>query len=116
MYKILTEVGVEQSDTVDENIEVRTSSELGLVEVTVLDNLSILLVCGIGVNVSQVRIQLLALNGKGVGIENVDLAALKLSSNLLQLSKSAFCSSVLVNTGQNYRTLLCTAAPVGSDG
>ena len=93
--QILAVVAVQQSDTVDLHIPVGTGAVLGLLEDTVGDSLGVLLVVGVGVDVSHVGGDGLAANGEVSSVEDVDGAVLQASQDLVQLLLGAG-STVLV--------------------
>ena len=66
-------------DAVDVQIEVRSSTVFGLVEVAVGDRLGVGSEVRIGIYIRLVRGQRLAADGEGGGVKDVQLAAFQLS-------------------------------------
>ena len=82
-------------------------------EVAVLDGLGVAGVVGIGVDVSHVAGQGLALDGEGGGVKDVQGAVLELLGDFRDLLGSALGSDLLVDIGQHDGAGLEGAGPVG---
>lgn len=91
---------VEKSNAVDVNIEVRSRTLLRLVEVTVGNNLGVGGVVIVGVDVSLVAGEGLAVNGEGGCVENMESAGLELIFGSLDGLGSAGSGDLLVDGGQ----------------
>ena len=73
-FAVDLERGIKQVDAVDRKIKVRSGTEFALMEVTVGNNLGILLKVGVGIHVGQIAVELLAFNRESGNVVNVDLA------------------------------------------
>ncbi len=112
----LTEVNVEEGDSVDLDVEVRSGTLLGLVEVTVGNDLGVGGEVGVGVDVGHVAVKLRAVLGEGIGVEDVESAGLELSLGGLDSLNGAGGGNVSVDVGKNDGAGSDGACPVGVDG
>ena len=107
---------VQRSDAVDDQREGRSTSQLGLVEITVPNCFLILSVIGIEVT-GQVDLaggDLLAVYGELGGVEYVQSAGLQSSLNLSNLFSGA-CSASGTQSGDGNSAGLIALCPVGGD-
>ena len=74
----LAEVDIQTGDAVDLQIEVRSGTELGLSEVTIMHDLGVGGVVSVGIDVGHVRGQGLALDGEGGGVIDMELTGFQL--------------------------------------
>ena len=102
-------------DAVDVQIEVRSSTVFGLVEVAVGDRLGVGSEVRIGIHIRLVRGQRLAADGEGGGVKDVQGAVLELLGGFRDLLGSALGSDLLVDIGQHDGAGLERAGPVGID-
>lgn len=70
---VKSELLVKESDSVDTDIEIRSRTVLGFMEITVLDYLGISLIICICVYICHIRIKILAILLEVSSIENVNL-------------------------------------------
>lgn len=102
-----SELCVEELDTVDIEFEVRSGADYGLGEEAVLDHF--------GLALALEGFYLLAVNGKCIGVEDLESTCLELFNCFVKSFLGSCRSSLTVDIAENDGALGNAAAPVGSN-
>ena len=113
--QILAVVLVQQGDAINAGIEVGSAAELGFVEHAAVNNFGVLLVSSVGIDISHIGGDNIAVDGEGGGIKHVDGAVLQASQHGVQLLLGAG-GNILAQLGQSNGAVLQVAGPVEVDG
>ena len=106
---------VDESDVVDSDIEIRSRTEFGFMEITVNDDFLIGSISSIGINVSSVRSEVSAAYLEGGSVESLERAVFEFACEFFEFSFGAFSSNIEVDSGKNDGAGGNGAGPVSSD-